>query len=98
MNLPNDLLEKVASRYTHLRGNSKRKCGLSPFRSEKHSSFVTFPDGYYHDFGNGFHGDAIDLVMRMENLTFPEAVSFIEREYGIELSNYKRRRDYGKRR
>lgn len=92
MNLPNDLLERIASRYTHLKGNSERKYGLSPFRSEKHPSFVIFPDGYYHDFGNGFHGDAIDLVMRMESLSFPEAVFFIEREYGIKLPIRERNR------
>ena len=95
INLPDNLLEKVASRYTHLRGNSERKYGLSPFRSEKHPSFFVYPDGYYHDFGNSFHGDAIDLVMRMENLTFPEAVSFIEREFGMRLpirKNYRKRK------
>jgi len=96
INFPTDLLERIASRYTFLRGNSKRKYGLSPFRSEKHPSFVIFPNGYYHDFGNGFHGDAIDLVMQIENLSFPKAVSFIERECEIKIpirkKNYRKGR------
>jgi len=86
MNIPKELLEQVASRYTHLRnGSGGKKYGLSPFREEKHPSFYIYPDGHYHDFGDGSHGDAIDLVMRMEHLSFTDALSFLEREYGVKI-------------
>jgi len=86
MNIPEELLEKVTSRYTHLRnGSGGKKYGLSPFRSERKPSFYIYPDGHYHDFGDGSHGDAIDLVMRMEGLSFPDAIAFLEREYGVRL-------------
>lgn len=86
MRLAEELLERVALRYTCLKNAGRdRKCGLSPFRQEKHPSFYVYPDGYYHDFGNGFHGDAIDLVMRMENLSFPDALAFLEREFGVTI-------------
>jgi len=87
MNIQKELLEQVASRYTHLRnGSGGKKYGLSPFREEKHPSFYIYPDGHYHDFGDGSHGDAIDLVMRMENLSFTDALSFLEREHGVRIS------------
>ena len=46
-----------------------------PFHNEKTPSFSVFPDsGTFHCFGCGAQGDAIDFVMRHDNLTFTEAV------------------------
>jgi len=98
MRLPEGLLEEVASRYTCLKNAGRdRKYGLSPFREEKHPSFYIYPDGYYHDFGNQFHGDAVDLVMRMENLSFPDALAFLEREFGITIKPFGKGKTQPKR-
>jgi len=53
--------------------NFKARC---PFHQERTPSFVFYSNGSYHCFGAcGAHGNnAIDYLMRLEKLTFPEAV------------------------
>lgn len=49
--------------------------GLCPFHGEKSPSFFVVPErGFYHCFGCGAHGTAIDYVMRTRGLDFPAAV------------------------
>jgi DNA primase len=49
--------------------------GLCPFHNEKTPSFtVSEGKGFYHCFGCGAHGSAIDFVMHTEGLNFLEAV------------------------
>lgn len=53
-------------------------CGLCPVHNEKTPSFYVNPiKGFYHCFGCGVHGDAIDWVMRRGGLDFVEAVRFL---------------------
>jgi len=45
-----------------------------PFHQDGNPSFTVSPEkGLYHCFGCGAGGDSIDLVMKREGLTFPEA-------------------------
>jgi len=49
--------------------------GLCPFHKEKTSSFsVNATHGYYYCFGCHEKGDVFNFVMKMESLSFPEAV------------------------
>lgn len=49
--------------------------GQCPFHEERTASFYVVPDkGFFHCFGCGAHGSAIDFVMRSRGLNFPEAV------------------------
>src|SRR5204863_6927251 len=49
--------------------------GLCPFHSKKTPSFYVVEDkGFFHCFGCGAHGDAIDFVARTDNLSYAEAV------------------------
>lgn len=58
---------------------SLQKCGhefegLCPFHEERTPSFTVVPNKhFYHCFGCGAHGDAIDFVQEMENVEFKEA-------------------------
>ena len=46
-----------------------------PFHAEKTPSFFVIPDkGFFHCFGCGSHGTAIDFIMRARGLNFTEAV------------------------
>ncbi len=48
---------------------------LCPFHNERTPSFYIAPDkGFFHCFGCGAHGTAIDYLMRTRNLDFVEAV------------------------
>ena len=49
---------------------------LCPFHDDKSPSFYIYPDEKrYHCFGCQADGDFIDFVMKLENVTFKEAVT-----------------------
>jgi putative DNA primase/helicase len=63
----------------------KCKC---PFHSEKTPSFsINLDKGYYHCFGCGWGGDAIELVCQIDNLDFKEAINKLAQQYGLDNSN-----------
>ena len=60
--------------------------GLCPFHKEKTPSFTLNEEkGFYHCFGCGAHGSAIDFVMNMDGLSFPEAVEQLAQDVGLEV-------------
>ncbi len=60
--------------------------GLCPFHNEKSPSFTVNDDkGFYHCFGCGAHGSALDFVMNTEGLSFPEAVERLAIQAGMEV-------------
>jgi DNA primase len=79
-------LADVVSHRVRLKKRGRDHLGLCPFHKEKTPSFTVNEDkGFYHCFGCGAHGDAIDFVMRSENLTFPEAVEQLAMQAGLPL-------------
>lgn len=57
-----------------------------PFHSEKSPSFTVAPDKqFYHCFGCGAHGNAIDFIMEYDGLEFPDAVEVLAAELGLEV-------------
>ncbi|KAA6307361.1 DNA primase [termite gut metagenome] len=64
------------------RENGQRGMYCSPLRKENHSSFkVDYHLNVWHDFGTNEGGSIIDLVMKMENISFHEAASKLEKRY-----------------
>jgi len=60
--------------------------GLCPFHGEKTPSFHVHPDrGFFHCFGCQVSGDAISFVMRIDGMSFPEAVRTLAERAGVEL-------------
>lgn len=54
----------------------------SPFREDHNASLkVDYDQNVWHDFGTGEGGGLIDLVMRMGNCSFHEAISKLEQKY-----------------
>jgi DNA primase len=75
---------EVISDYVVLKKSGVNYLGLCPFHSEKTPSFnVNTAKGIYHCFGCGVGGDAISFIMRMEGLSFPDAVKFLARRVGV---------------
>lgn len=65
----------IVSQYVTLKKAGGSYIGLCPFHSEKTPSFSVSPrKGIFHCFGCGVGGNAISFLMKMENLSFQEAV------------------------
>ncbi|WP_435177182.1 DNA primase [Actinacidiphila sp. bgisy145] len=80
-------IDSVVSDYLQLKnaggGNLK---GLCPFHDEKSPSFQVSPSkGLYHCFGCGEGGDTLAFVMKVDHLTFAEAVERLAARAGITL-------------
>src|ERR1041385_6797523 len=77
---------EIVSRYVTLRRTGRNHMGLCPFHGEKTASFsVSDERGFFHCFGCGASGDVFRFLMRIENLTFPEALERVAKEVGVEL-------------
>ena len=56
-----------------------------PFHNEKTPSFVVSPSkGLFKCFGCGKGGNAVTFVMEHENMTYPEALKYVARKYGMD--------------
>mgnify|MGYP001338010509 CR=1 FL=1 len=78
-----DIVEVISS-YLPLRRSGANYQGLCPFHQEKSPSFnVNAPRQIFHCFGCGVGGNVFTFVMRMEGLTFPEAVKRLGEKAGI---------------
>ena len=65
-------------------GSSLKAC--CPFHNEKTPSFnINASKGFYHCFGCGESGDAIKFVMKMDGLTFAEAVKKLAAQCGVKI-------------
>jgi DNA primase len=78
-----DIVEVIAS-YLPLRRSGANYLGLCPFHQEKSPSFnVNAPRQIFHCFGCGVGGNVFTFLMRMEGLTFPEAVKRLGEKIGV---------------
>ncbi len=60
--------------------------GLCPFHDERSPSFHVRPAvGRYHCFGCGEGGDVIDFIMKLDGMSFVEAVEYLAPRAGVEL-------------
>jgi len=80
-------IDEVVGSYVALRnaGGGSQK-GLCPFHDEKTPSFqVTPARGFFYCFGCGEGGDVITFQMKIDNLTFGEAVERLADKVGVVL-------------
>src|SRR5215472_4491165 len=79
---------KVIGDYVRLKraGATGRSVGLCPFHQEKTPSFsVNQSRQFYKCFGCGVGGDALNFVMQIDGLTFPEALKLLAERNGIPM-------------
>ena len=80
-------IDEVVSSYVTLRnaGGGSMK-GLCPFHDEKSPSFHVTPSrGFFHCFGCQEGGDVFTFLMKIDGLSFSEAVERMADKYGIQL-------------
>lgn len=97
-NIPDDKVREVRERASildvvseqvSLKRSGSNWLGLCPFHQEKTPSFNVNPaKGIFHCFGCGVGGDAIDFVMKLEGLSFPEAVKFLAKRVGVQIEEH----------
>ncbi len=79
-------IESVVGRYVLLKRSGGNLWGLCPFHSEKTASFSVNPaKGIYKCFGCGKGGNAINFIMEIEHLNYPEAIRHLGALYGVEI-------------
>ena len=77
---------EVISDYISLKKSGANFQGLCPFHGEKTPSFNVNPGrGIFHCFGCGVGGNALTFVMKMEGISFPEAVKLLAKRVGVEI-------------
>src|SRR6201994_3589042 len=78
---------RIVGDYLKLRKTGAQNyTGLCPFHKEKTGSFsVNATGNYYYCFGCHETGDVFKFVMKMDGLTFPEAVRAVATKTGIPL-------------
>lgn len=78
---------RVIGEYVKLRkSGAQNYTGLCPFHKEKTRSFsVNATHGYFYCFGCHEKGDVFAFVMKLESVSFPEAVRSVAAKCGIPL-------------
>jgi DNA primase len=77
---------EVISDYVTLKKTGRNYLGLCPFHAEKTPSFtVSDEKGIFHCFGCNTGGGVFQFLMRMDQLSFPEAVARVAKRYGITI-------------
>jgi DNA primase len=77
---------RIVGEYVKLRKSGANWSALCPFHKEKSGSFYLYPGtASYYCFGCHEHGDVFSFVMKMETLSFPEAVKSVAAKMGIPL-------------
>lgn len=95
MTIPPRFLDELRSRLTlsdligkrvRLTRAGREFKGCCPFHNEKTPSFYVNDDKqFFHCFGCGAHGSAIDFAMRHDNMSFPEAVESLASLVGMQV-------------
>ncbi len=79
-------IEDVVGQYVHLKRSGGNLFGLCPFHGEKTASFSVAPDkGIYYCFGCHKGGGAVNFMMEIEGLSYPDAVRALAKRAGMEV-------------
>ena len=79
-------IEDVVGQYVNLKRSGANMFGLCPFHGEKTASFSVAPDkGIYYCFGCHKGGSAINFMMEIEGLSYPDAVRALAKRAGMEV-------------
>ena len=79
-------IEDVVGQYVTLKRSGSNMFGLCPFHGEKTASFSVAPDkGIYYCFGCHKGGGAVNFIMEVEGMNYPDAVRHLAKRVGMEV-------------
>ena len=79
-------IEEVVGDFVQLKRSGANYKGLSPFTSEKTPSFYVSPaKQIFKCFSSGIGGNAASFLMEYEKMSYPEALRYLAKKYGIEI-------------
>lgn len=79
-------IEEVIGDFVHLKKAGSNYKGLSPFTNEKTPSFFVSPaKQIFKCFSTGKGGNVVSFLMEQEHMTYPEALRYLAKKYGIEI-------------
>ncbi|KZX66612.1 DNA primase [Vibrio sp. HI00D65] len=85
-----DIVDIIDAR-VKLKKKGKNYSACCPFHNEKTPSFsVSQEKQFYHCFGCGVHGNAIDFIMEFERLEFVEAIEELASFLGLDVPREQR--------
>lgn len=85
-----DILEVVGD-FVQLKRKGQSYSACCPFHNEKTPSFNVIPSkGFFKCFGCGKAGDAVRFIMEIEGSSYPEALKYLARKYGIEVKEQEK--------
>jgi DNA primase len=97
--IPEDRIEEIRNRinivdlvseYITLKKAGRNFLGSCPFHKEKTPSFtVNAEKQIYHCFGCGEGGNVFSFLMKINNMTFPEAVRHLAGKLGVPLPSWE---------
>lgn len=83
-----DIVEVIGD-YVQLKKQGRNYFGLCPFHGENTPSFSVSSDKQiFHCFGCGEGGNALSFIMKIENISFAEAVMRLGNRAGISMNEY----------
>ena len=92
----NDIVD-IISQYVHLTRKGRNYFGLCPFHNEKSPSFSVSPDRQiFHCFGCGVGGNVYTFLMKIEGITFKEALEQLAERANIQLPKLENNADTAK--
>lgn len=75
---------EIIGAFVRLKTHGKNQIGLCPFHADTRPSLSVSPEkGLFHCFGCGAGGDSLTFLMRLNGLTFPEALDEATRLLGL---------------
>ena len=79
-------IEDVVSEFVTLRKRGSNLIGVCPFHKEKTPSFNVNPArNIFKCFGCGKAGDSVRFIMEHEHYSYPEALRYLAKKYGIKI-------------
>jgi len=79
-------VEEVIGDFVQLKKSGSNFKGLSPFTDERTPSFMVSPvKQIWKDFSSGKGGNVVAFLMEHEHFTYPEAIRYLAKKYGIEI-------------
>lgn len=79
-------ITEVVSDFVTLRKRGVNYVGLCPFHDDKTPSFYVSPaKGLCKCFACGKGGNAVHFIMEHEQMSYPEALKYLAKKYGIEI-------------